>query len=512
MIDIKNLHPLEIKVLNSFAPGDKLTNELLEQKLDFKAGHANQVFSWLQMKGLLSELSRTTETFYELTETGKEYFEKGIPSMRIVRALKDGASYSMPELAELVGLNAKDVGKSFGQLSKEGCLQMNDANKIVFIKMPSADSYQVIETLLEKAHTAKEQTLAESVLSEAEKQAMKNISKKRGAGDVAFKIVERDSVVYALNDNAAEVKAALKAQHITGDEVGQLTSEMLKTGSWKHAAFRSYNISLPPARLIPGRQNAYASFLENVKDTLANLGFEEVEGDLVQTDFWNSDALFMPQFHAARDIHDVYYIKEPRYAKEIEEPFLSNVIKAHENGGDTGSRGWNYSFDVNFTKRLLLRSQGTACSARKLSTAHVPGKYFTISRCFRYDKVDATHLSDFYQLDGMILGEDVNLRTLLGVLKMFAMEIAGATEVKYVGAYFPFTEPSIEVHVKHPVLGWFELGGAGIFRPEVTHAQGVRVPALAWGIGIDRMALLALGANDLRELFSYDIEQVRLRK
>ena len=79
------------------------------------------------------------------------------------------------------------------------------------------------------------------------------------------------------------------------------------------------------------------------------------------------------------------------------------------------------------------------------------------------------------------------------MLEMFAVEIAGATEVKYVPGYFPFTEPSIEVHIKHPVLGWFELGGSGIFRPEVTKAMGIDCPVLAWGIGIDRMALMALG-------------------
>ena len=121
-------------------------------------------------------------------------------------------------------------------------------------------------------------------------------------------------------------------------------------------------------------------------------------------------------------------------------------------------------------------------------------------------------MSDFYQTEGIVLGNDVNLRTLLGFLEIFAKEIAGATEVKYVPGYFPFTEPSIEVHIKHPVLGWFELGGSGIFRREVTKAMGIDVPVLAWGIGIDRMALMALGLNDLRELFCEDIERVRLRR
>ncbi|MGL4981716.1 MAG: phenylalanine--tRNA ligase subunit alpha, partial [Treponemataceae bacterium] len=219
----------------------------------------------------------------------------------------------------------------------------------------------------------------------------------------------------------------------------------------------------------------------------------------------------MPQFHAARDIHDVYYLKNPTHAKQIDEPFLTNIGQAHKNGGKTGSRGWNYNFDNDFTRRLILRSQGTVLSAHQLPTAKIPGKYFGIARVFRYDKVDATHLSDFYQTEGIVLGDEVNLKVLLGFLEMFAVEIAGATDIKYVPGYFPFTEPSIEVHIKHPVLGWFELGGSGIFRPEVSKSLGVDCPVLAWGIGIDRMALMALGLNDLRDLFSSDIDQVRLR-
>ena len=249
-----------------------------------------------------------------------------------------------------------------------------------------------------------------------------------------------------------------------------------------------------------------------MKDKLTSLGFEEFDGPLVETEFWNSDALFMPQFHSARDIHDAYYLAEPTYAKEIEQPYLDNVAAAHENGWNTGSRGWQYGFDRDFTRRLILRSQGTVLSAKQLKKATVPGKYFGTLRCFRYDKVDATHLSDFYQTEGIVLGEDVNLRNLLGLLKMFAEEVAGAKEVMYVPGYFPFTEPSVEVHIKHPVLGWFELGGAGIFRPEVTRPQGIDVPVLAWGLGIDRMALMQLGLNDLRELFSANIENVRLRR
>ena len=366
--------------------------------------------------------------------------------------------------------------------------------------------------MLKKACGAENGLLNKDDLSAAEVEAMNGLAKKRGATDAPFKMIERETVYFQLEACAAEVAEELKKAGITGNEIGEITPKMLASGEWKNGTFRGYNIAIPPARIIPGRTNPYVQFLESVKDKLTSLGFQEFDGPLVETEFWNGDALFMPQFHAARDIHDVYRLKNPTHAKSIEEPYLSNVKAVHENGGNTGSRGWNYCFDNEFTRRLILRSQGTVLSAHQLHKAEIPGKYFGIARCFRYDKVDATHLSDFYQTEGIIAGNDVTLRDLLGMLEMFAVEIAGATEVKYVPGYFPFTEPSIEVHIKHPVLGWFELGGSGIFRPEVTKAMGIDCPVLAWGIGIDRMALMALGLNDLRELFSSDIEQVRLRK
>ncbi|MCK5063955.1 MAG: hypothetical protein KAQ97_01660, partial [Candidatus Fermentibacteraceae bacterium] len=142
----------------------------------------------------------------------------------------------------------------------------------------------------------------------------------------------------------------------------------------------------------------------------------------------------------------------------------------------------------------------------------IPGKYFAIARCFRYDQVDATHLPDFFQVEGIVLGEQINLRYLLGLLKLFAEEIAGASDYKFLPAYFPFTEPSVEMHIKHPRLGWIEIGGAGLFRPEVCLPLGIDVPVIAWGLGLDRMAMLALGLNDIRDLVTPDLTRLRNMK
>jgi phenylalanyl-tRNA synthetase alpha chain len=540
---VKNLHPLEVKVILSYKAGDELTVEKIEKELGFKSGNGNQALSWLAGKGLIAELRRESAVFYELTVLGGEWKDKGSPEERILELIRKGlerkADFSsrLPEIALALNMENKDIGSAFGSLSKLGVLKMDgDKNVNLTIpldhlqdpsKNPAFARFRIIHSLLEKVIHSETGLIPEAGLSDEEKSVIAGIAKKRGAADAPFRQIDRETVIFGFaraedgSVPALAVASALKASGVTGDEIGALTQELLESGSWKGKVFRSYNVQVPPTRLIPGRTNPYAKFLEDVKDKLASLGFEEFDGPLVETEFWNSDALFMPQFHSARDIHDVYRIASGNnavsegafaHAKNLDEPWLSNVACAHENGGKTGSRGWNYQFDREFTKRLILRSQGTALSARTLPCAKIPGKYFGIARCFRYDQVDASHLPDFYQTEGIVLGEDVNLRTLLGMLEMFAREVAGANEVKYVPGYFPFTEPSVEVHIKHPALGWFELGGSGIFRPEVTASLGVNVPVAAWGIGIDRMAMMALRINDIRELFSYDIEDVRLRR
>ena len=525
----KNLHPLEIRVLLSYKKGDELTVEKVERELGFKSGNGNQALSWLAGKALVSEIRREAAVFYELTGLGQEWKEKGSPEERILALLRQGQKECcrLPDIAVALSLENKDIGSAFGNLSKHGVLSMDGEKRVVLnlppehlddpAKNPVLANFTAINGLLKKAADEGGQ-LADASLTESERGIISGIAKKRGAAGAAFRQFDRETVVFALAGSAEALADFLRKQGITGEEIGTLTGQMLETGSWKGKAFRSYNVKTPPARLLPGRSNPYSKFLEDVKDKLVSLGFEEFDGPLVETEFWNCDALFMPQFHSARDIHDSYSIADPSQKdglariKTIEEPWFSNVAAAHETGGASGSRGWNYVFDRDFTRRLVLRSQGTAISARTLPRAKTPGKYFGMARCFRYDHVDATHLPDFYQTEGIVLGENVNLRTLLGMLEMFAVEVAGAKEVKYVPGYFPFTEPSVEIHIKHPVLGWFELGGSGIFRPEVTESLGVNVPVAAWGLGIDRMALMALGLNDLRELFTYDIESVRLRR
>ncbi|MBI4229579.1 MAG: phenylalanine--tRNA ligase subunit alpha, partial [Planctomycetes bacterium] len=300
--------------------------------------------------------------------------------------------------------------------------------------------------------------------------------------------------------------------HRTGgtEEIGELTPESLRDGSWKTAKPRAYNLSLQPPRIVAGRRHPYRSFLDGVRAKLVSLGFEEMHGPLVESEFWNMDALYMPQTHPARAIHDVYRVETRSHAGDLPAPLLGRVAAAHERGEGCGSRGWGYAFDRDATARLVLRSQGTALSSRWMAMhAKSPGKYFAIARCFRPDVVDATHASDFYQVEGIVIGTEIHYGHLRGLLEMFGRELAQAEACEVRPGYFPFTEPSVEAFIRHPRIGWMEMGGAGLFRPEVTTPPGVKGQVIAWGLGLDRMAMVALGVDDIRDLFATRLDTLR---
>jgi len=211
----------------------------------------------------------------------------------------------------------------------------------------------------------------------------------------------------------------------------------------------------------------------------------------------------------------MYFIKSPLYGDlSAYRHIVKKVEATHENGWKTGSKGWGYEFSVQEASRLILRSQGTALSVRALISKNleIPGKYFSIARCYRPDVVDKSHLTEFNQVEGIILGKDLTFRSLLGVLEKFAVEIAEADKVVFRPDYFPFTEPSVELSAYKEGYGWVEFGGAGIFRPEVTLPLGVSVPVIAWGLGVDRLFMMKAEIGDIRTLFTQDLEWLRKKK
>jgi len=500
---LSTLHPLEAKLLRALATASSpVTEAELPELAGIGDAQARMASEWLLAKGALAVTSEEHVPFVGLDEIGHGYARAdNIPELRIRQRLEQGPA-AMTDLGD-----PKELSAAIGTLKRAGLIQIVDGR---FTLVPGAD-WSAIErdrALVSKL-TSRERWFKDE-LEDWEWARAEELAGKVGRFTLGVRHGTQRRRAYVLTPLGREVAAATAD---LAEEVSQLTPEMLRDGSWKARRFRAYNLQIPPPRIAGGRRHPYREFLDTVKRKLLAFGFEEMRGPIVESEFWNNDALFMPQFHPARAIHDVYFVEGFPHCRELPEPAASRVAAAHTDGGGTGSTGWRYAFDRDATRRLILRSQGTALSVRQLAmNPRIPGKYFGIARCLRYDQVDATHAPDFFQVEGIVLGEEINLRHLLGLLKLFALEIARADEMRFTPGYFPFTEPSVEAHMRHPEIGWMELGGAGIFRPEVTQPFGVEVPVIAWGLGLDRMAMVALGINDIRELFSPDLDFIRNKR
>jgi phenylalanyl-tRNA synthetase alpha chain len=499
---LTTLHPLEAKVLRALSGTPDAAGEArIAELAGIQEAQARMASEWLIAKAALETAREESIPFVNLDETGQQFASGAIPELAIRRKLQQGPA-AMPDLGD-----AKDLSAAIGALKKQGLITVAQG-KFTLAENADWSATEQDQALVVKLAT--KERFHESDLTSAEWKRATELAGKPGKSSLGIRRGEQKRRTLQLTALGRDLAA--RAGDVA-DEVSQLTPEMLRDGSWRNQRFRAYNLQIPPPRTTGGRRHPYREFLDAVRRKLISFGFEEMRGPIVESEFWNNDALFMPQFHPARAIHDVYFVEGMPYARELPEPAASNVAAAHENGGATGSMGWRYRFDRDATRRLILCSQGTALSARQLGmNPKIPGKYFAIARCFRFDDVDATHAPDFFQIEGIVLGEEVHLRHLLGLMKLFGLEIARADEMRFTPGYFPFTEPSVEAHMKHPKIGWMELGGGGIFRPEVTRPFGIDVPVIAWGLGLDRMAMVALGIDDIRDLFSPDLDFLRSRK
>jgi len=455
----------------------------------------------------LIQVHEQMQTTITLNEEGKYHAEKGLPERRLVNTLiKLEGKASVKKVSEKSGLENKFLTIALGWLhrkewasAREGILVLN--SKWEKREPPLGADEKLLSLLHQKGSQIAEdfdKELKEAVsvlngrnLAETEKQTLR--------------VLELTEAGWQL------VKRGIKLV----EEVSQLSPELIVSGKWRQVKLRKYNIEAPVAEVWPGKKHPYLKFLDDLVSKLVALGFKEMAGPLVELMFFNFDSLYTPQDHPAREIHDVYLIKSPKYGQlnAYKSP-LKNVKATHEHGWKTGSKGWSYEFSVKEAKRLMLRSHGTAQSARTLLSKdlEIPGKYFSIARCYRPDVVDKVHLSEFNQVEGIVVDESLTLRDLLGVLEKFAIEVADADKVKFRPDYFPFTEPSVELVAYKEDYGWLEFGGSGIFRPEVTLPLGIKVPVIAWGLGVDRLFMMKAKIDDIRYLFSQDLEWMRRKE
>ncbi|MDH7568839.1 MAG: phenylalanine--tRNA ligase subunit alpha, partial [Armatimonadota bacterium] len=397
---LESLHVLEVKTLSALRECGEAGEGALAEAAGLQEAQVRTALGWLLSKELVRVVREEVRREVRLTETGVTYVQRGTPEERIWRHLRHSGPTPMPALAAAAGIEKEEQSAAIGALRQAGALEIGSGGRAEAREGPEPEFVVRTRNLL-RAVEANPGLPLES-FEAAEQQLLQELagSKRKGRGVVA--IVERRERAYVLTPEGERV-ARMLAQRGYREEVSQLTPEMLQDGSWRKVRFRQYYIGLKPPRALGGRKNAYGEFLHFVRSKLLAMGFTEMRGSMVENEFWDMDALFMPQFHPARNVHDVYFVRHPTHSDPVPEPFASNVARAHQDGGDTGSRGWEYRFDPLRSRRLILRSQGTALSARTLASGpKVPGKYFAIARCFRYDQVDATHASDFYQVEGIV--------------------------------------------------------------------------------------------------------------
>lgn len=432
----------------------------------------------------LVEIEKAEGANRGLTEEGAKYAEKGLPERRLREAVVKKTG--IDEAVKKAGLSQKEKAIALQWAKKNNWLAMErDGEKTVLKALPAPEN--------------------------AAEKALKSLDKADGK---AFKELEARGL--ARESKTKEFKAratpeGVKAAKSARVSATQLTPEDLKSNAWRSKDYVEYDLSTLNLNCDYGKKHAYKEFLEDIRRKLVGLGFKEARGPLVELEFWNMDALFMAQDHPAREIHDVFQVEDPSRGEILDQETLARVRKAHEEGL-AGSKGWGYKWDPEIASRLVMRSQTTSVSARELAKGvQVPGRVFCIGRVFRPDEIDWKHFIEFNQCEGIVADQGMTFRELLGYLRDFAMEVFGAERVKFAPSYFPFTEPSVEMFADIPGKGWAEVGGAGMFRPEMLEALGVKVPVLAWGLGIDRLAMIKLGAKDIRDLFSHDLEFLRSR-
>lgn len=451
---------------------------------------------WLENKKVLSIETQTKEII-ELDENGRIYANEGLPERILLEEIKKGAK----GLKDIKGISQQEAGVAMGVLKSIGAIKFEN-KEFELTEKGKGLKETGEERLLKKISKG----ISKEELSEEDLSALQSLKKRKKI----IKIKEtKEKVAHPTELGKELMEMDISSQ----DFVERLTPEMLKDGSWKDKTFRRYDVTINVPKINGGRRHFMNESIEYAKRIWLDLGFQEITGPYVQTSFWVFDALFTAQDHPVREMQDTFFLENPAKGK-LPDKVTDAIKQAHEEGIE-GSTGWQYEWDPEEAKQNVLRTHTTVLSVQTLASLKEvkPGKYFMLGRNFRNETVDWSHLFEFNQTDGIVIDPDANFRNLLGYLKQFFKKM-GFPDARFRPAFFSYTEPSVEIDVWHPVhKKWLELGGAGMFRPEVViPLLGADIPVLAWGPGFDRVIIDYYDIHDIRDLYKNDLKQLREMK
>ncbi|MGQ0772212.1 MAG: phenylalanine--tRNA ligase subunit alpha [Nitrososphaerota archaeon] len=457
-------HPIEKTIIKLLKTTPNLTEEQIAEKTGLSIDQTRRGIEWLKLKNLASVLE-SEQSFAKLGANGAKAKQEGLPERKLVNLI---ASHSM----------------SFSDLQKklQGDINVAIANakKNDWIEIQKSESGNIVSLKQNPAQTREEKM-------------------------ISF-IAENRIAVDQIKDSATLESIMKRPDYITIETTKSRTvslSEQAKTIDTEKEDAGAIDVEADVPRVYAARTHPLKDTIDEIREVFVSLGFSEVLGNFAQPSFWNFDALFTPQDHPAREMQDTFYIKDKATNKFANQDQIKRVSDAHK-------KGWKYDWSLDAAKKIVLRTH-TTCVTIKYLADNKPdeARVFSLGRVFRNEKVSYKHLVEFNQVEGIVVGKNVSLRDLMGIQTEFYKKM-GLYKIKFWPTFFPYTEPSLQTMVYNERLGkWVELFGMGIFRPEVTKPFGITRPVLAWGGGIERIAMLKYGLDDVREFYNNNLSWLR---
>ncbi len=493
----RSLSSLERKLLPFLESSTTLTR--LVEKSGLQDVEVQRALMWFENR-LVIKRSVHQEKMVILGENGILARDYALPEIRILKSLRDGPKL----ISQLVSdtLPQGEIMACIGILKflQSASVQKTDAGmqlEILPAGIALVDNNFYAPQQFFDSH--KDFPLVFKDASSEDKNIISNLSKRKDM----LNLVDQKTVFVELLPLGTQL---IGADFDFSDIEEQLTASMLKTGSWKNKTFRTYDVKAPVPSVSGGRRHPLREACNLLRDVYLSMGFQEMSGPWVETAFWCMDAMWIPQDHPARDEQDTFFIGKKG---DLPDAALVQLVKdVHETGATTGSTGHGSPWNPEIARELILRTHSTATTFRMFKDIDITkdGKYFYIANIFRNEAVDATHIAEFLQAEGFVIGDNLSLTDLMGFIKEFYARL-GIAKIRFKPTYNPYTEPSLEAHYYDEKKDkWYALINSGIFRPESLYPFGINKSIIAWGMGASRVAALLTKKNNLRDLVGPTID------
>ncbi|CAF3707642.1 unnamed protein product [Rotaria sordida] len=443
-------------------------------------------FRSIQSIGDIINMEQRTSRSIAPTDEGKTLIANGSYEYNLFQAVPSNKGIEQPELMKLPNAN---IG--FAKAMNNGWLQVDKSSKPALVKRKVDNIHDEVRDLLKRIQSLQ--------LSDSNAKEVVELKKRKLVEDVVINyFIVTKSAGFSTNISKGEA---------------ELTAEMLQTGSWKTLHFKQYNFNAKGMMPSYGCLHPLLKVRTEYRQIFLEMGFTEMPtNNFVENSFWNFDALFTPQKHPARDAQDTFFLSDPAMTTKLPEDYVNKVKQVHSTGA-FGSIGYQYDWQLEEAQKNVLRTHTTAVSTRmlyKLAQEKIfkPAKYFSIDKVFRNENLDATHLAEFHQIEGLIADYNLTLGDLIGVLYEFFRKL-GMNKLRFKPAYNPYTEPSMEVFSYHEGLKkWIEVGNSGMFRPEMLLPMGLPedVSVIAWGLSLERPTMILYGINNIRSLIGPKVD------